>query len=158
MEQRLPILAIAIGIAGLVPLIGCGLAALGMAGDRGTLALVAYGATMLSFLGGVHWGFALSDLSGRADRLRLGLGVLPPLLGWVALLVVLALSASLGVGLLAFGFAATVVVEARGRRAGLIPPGYMRLRYGLSAIVILVLVLVLVLRLLGVQIALPGFS
>ncbi len=155
MEQRLPILAIVFGIAGLVPLIGCGLAALGAAGDRGALALVAYGATMLSFLGGVHWGFALSDLTGRADRLRLGLGVLPPLLGWVALLLVPAVSPSAGIGLLAFGFVAVAVVEARGRRTGLVPPGYMRLRYGLSVVVMLVLVLVLLLRLVGAHVALP---
>ena len=158
MDQRLPLLAIVLGIVGLVPFLGCGLAALAplaVDGGRGAFALVAYGATVLSFLGGVHWGFALADPSERADRPRLGLGVAPPLLGWVALLLVPAVDANAGIGLLAFGFIATVVVEERARRAGLMPVGYMRLRYGLSAVVVLVLVLVVLLRLINAHIAMP---
>jgi hypothetical protein len=158
MDQRLPLLAIVLGIVGLVPFLGCGLAALApvaLDGERGALALVAYGATVLSFLGGVHWGFALGDTSGRGDRPRLGLGVIPPLLGWVALLLVPAVSANAGIGLLVLGFIGTVVVEERARRAGLMPLGYMRLRYALSAVVLLVLVLVVLLRLIDAHIAMP---
>ncbi len=51
---------------------------------------------ILAFLGGVHWGFALPEPSGRADRARLGLGVVPSLVGWVALLLVVAVSARRG--------------------------------------------------------------
>ncbi len=45
------------------------------------------------------------------------------------------------------GFAALTVVEARAAKRGLMPPGYMGLRYGLSAGVITILAVVLVLRL-----------
>jgi hypothetical protein len=152
MDRRLPFLAIVLGIAGLLPFFACGLAALGLQGNRGALALAAYGATVLSFLGGVHWGFALGDLSGRGDRARLGLGVVPSLIGWVALLVVPAISANVGLGLLALGFIGTVVVEDRARRAGLVPAGYMRLRYALTGVVVLVLVIVIALRLVGAHI------
>ena len=51
------------------------------------LALMAYGATVLAFLGGVHWGFALdegSNQTSQALRARLVLGVVPSLIGWAA--------------------------------------------------------------------------
>lgn len=52
-------------------------------------ALVAYAAVILSFLGAVHWGFALSTpgLARPALRQSLAVGVLPSLLGWLALLM-----------------------------------------------------------------------
>ncbi len=152
MNRRLPILATILGIVGLIPFIGGGVAALGLQADRATLALVAYGAVTLSFLGGVHWGFALGDLDGRGERQRLLLGVAPALIGWVAVLLSVAIRLEAGLALLLLGFVGLTVVEARGRRAGLVPPGYMILRYALSAIVVVILALVLFLRAIGAHI------
>ena len=144
MQKPLPPLALLLGLAGLLPFLGCGLLALRPAADpvdaRGLLALIAYGAVILAFLGGVHWGFALPDAARRAEPQRLSLGVVPSLVGWVALLTV--------------GFVGTTIVEARATRAGLMPRGYMALRYGLSATVVVVLLLVLILRVAGARIAL----
>ena len=151
MTRQLPAFAVLLGLAGLLPFIACGLLAITPAGDRGAQALAAYGAVILAFLGGVHWGFALPEPSGRGERSRLSLGVLPSLIGWVALLLTVAVNASAGLGLLLIGFVATTLVEARGAAAGLVPRGYMRLRYGLSGLVVTVLSIVLVLRLLGVS-------
>jgi hypothetical protein len=54
------------------------------------LLLVAYSAVILSFLGAVHWGFAL--LTPALERSAIGhaltWGVLPSLLGWLALLMI----------------------------------------------------------------------
>ncbi len=151
MTRQLPTLAVLLGLAGLLPFVACGVLALTPSGDRGAQALVAYGAVILAFLGGVHWGFALLEPSGHGERARLSLGVLPSLVGWVALLLSIAVNASAGLGLLLIGFIATTIVEARGVAAGLTPSGYMRLRYGLSGVVATVLITVLVLRLLGVS-------
>lgn len=56
------------------------------------LALIAYAAVILSFLGAVHWGLAL--LTPQLDKAgtwqALGWGVLPSLLGWLALLLAVA--------------------------------------------------------------------
>ena len=153
MQRPLPLLALLLGIAGLIPFFACGLLALRPAGDavdaRGLLALIAYGAVILAFLGGVHWGFALPDPSGRAERPRLALGVVPSLVGWVALLIAVADAADIALAVLALGFAGTTIIEARATRAGLMPRGYMTLRYGLSATVVFVLLMVLILRVLG---------
>jgi hypothetical protein len=76
--------------------------------------------------------------------------------GWVALLLVIAVDAEAGLALLVVGFLALTVVEARATKAGLVPPGYMTLRYGLSAVVITILVLVVLLRLFHIHVV--GFG
>jgi hypothetical protein len=154
MNRPLPILATLLGVAGLLPFIGAGLAGLGPQGDRAMMALVAYGAVILSFLGGVHWGFALQDPAERGQRQRLLLGVAPSLVGWVALLLAMAVRVEAGVALLALGVLGATIVEARAQRAGMMPRGYMTLRYGLSGVVIVVLVVVVFLRLINAHITL----
>ena len=87
-SQRLPLIAVLLGVAGLIPFVGCGLAALGpddAQARTAMLALTGYGAVILAFLGGVHWGFALApstaEQSARALSRRLLLGVVPSLIG-----------------------------------------------------------------------------
>lgn len=48
---------------------------------------VAYGAVILSFLGGVRWGLALLLSNPDVRDARFALSVLPPLIGWVAILL-----------------------------------------------------------------------
>lgn len=93
-------------------------------------ALAAYGAVILSFLGAVHWGLALRAPPEEASAAwpRLGLGVLPALVGWVALL----LPARPGLLLLGAGVVAVAAVEAVAARRGLVPRDYLGLRWALS--------------------------
>lgn len=55
-------------------------------------ALVGYAAVILSFLGAVHWGLVLAN--PQLDRVRawngLGWGVIPAILGWLAVLLLAA--------------------------------------------------------------------
>lgn len=51
-------------------------------------ALLAYGASIASFLGAIHWGLAMRDDVG--GDLRYLWGVIPSLLAWIALLAPLA--------------------------------------------------------------------
>ena len=152
MQRSLPPLALVLGLAGLVPFAACGYGAVSTYGEPAAQALAAYGAVILAFLGGVHWGLALPEPSGRGANARIGFGVVPSLIGWVALLLVVAVSAEAGLALLVVGFAALTVVEARAAKACLMPPGYMALRYALSAGVITILAAVLVMRLFGIHI------
>lgn len=54
------------------------------------LSLAAYAAVILSFLGAVHWGIALADAELRMPLARQLLlwGVIPSLLGWLALVLI----------------------------------------------------------------------
>lgn len=58
-------------------------------------ALVAYAALIATFLGGIHWGLAMRGV--QPVTARLGWGVSPSLLAWVAVM----LPASIGLSLLA---------------------------------------------------------
>ena len=89
-------LALGLGLGGLLPFVG--LAVLAWGGSRLGLTAgsafgaawalrgqVLYGATILAFLGGLHWGFALSGrLSDRAARIALVWSVVPSLIAWTA--------------------------------------------------------------------------
>ena len=122
-----------LGYAGLLPFAaGAVLALLGPPTWRELAqpALAAYGAVILSFLGAVHWGLALRAFPGEALAAwpRLGLGVLPALVGWVALLLPL----RFGLALLAAAVVLVAVVETVAARRGLVPDAYLGLRWPLS--------------------------
>jgi len=133
MDQTLPRSALWLGLAGLLPFLASAL--LSWAAPeawRGIAlhALAAYGAVILSFLGAVHWGLALRAAPAEAAAMapRFGLGVVPSLIAWVALL----LPPGPGLALLACGLLGTAAVETLAARRGLLPPDYLRLRWVLS--------------------------
>ena len=81
-----------LGLGGLMPFVG--LAAALWAGwpadwPPASTALLGYGATITSFLGAIHWGLVMRE--GRDGSVQhvpsLLWGVVPSLLGWVALLL-----------------------------------------------------------------------
>jgi hypothetical protein len=94
-------------------------------------ALLAYGATILGFLGAVHWGIALRAPPEEQSlaAARLGLGVLPALTGWAAML----LPEGTSIALLVAGFLATAATEQWAALRGLLPANYMLLRWVLTA-------------------------
>jgi hypothetical protein len=155
MKRRLPPLALLLGLLGLVPFLAGGLGAVSWSNPlnatRALGGLIAYGAVILSFLGAVHWGLALEDEVGLAEGARLGLGVLPALLGWAALLALLENQPSIALAVLILGFVGTLAAEHRGGRRGVVPRAYLSLRWVLSVVVILVLAAVLVMRLAGLH-------
>lgn len=87
-------------------------------------AMVGYGAVLLSMLGGVRWGMALRPAMGRRQSLTLAAGLLPVLVGWVALF----LPAGPALGLLAAAFAGQGAWDVWAVEAGSGPPWYGRLR------------------------------
>ena len=158
--MKLPTTAVLLGIGGLIPFAVCGFLSVATVDPIATtwlLALVFYGAVILSFLGGVHWGLALSDArtdlppdtGAGQNRVRFGLGVLPSLIGWAAAFATVAIGPDVALAVLIGGFIATLLTETRMQRRALLPSGYLWLRWGLSLVVIAILVAVLVLRLMG---------
>lgn len=82
-----PVAPLALGLAGLVPFWGLALAllvrsALGLETARFDLALASYAAIIISFLGGIRWGFAVRDTEGFAPY---AVSVVPSLVAWAAL-------------------------------------------------------------------------
>lgn len=149
----MPLLAILLSVLGLVPFIVCGLAALGS--DAATAArmlnaLIGYAAVTLAFGGGIHWGFELQSRQQDTlvERARLGLGVVPPLVGWIALLL-LAVAPWLSLVVLIAAYIGAVLIEQQAARRGLLPPRYLWLRWGFTLVAEAMMITVLTLRLLG---------
>lgn len=87
-KMRIPTVPLLLGLGGLVPFAGLAALlasgrseALGLPADTVRAALVAYGALIASFLGGIRWGAALREGDGGAAR-DLILSVAPSLLAW----------------------------------------------------------------------------
>jgi len=144
---------IVLGVLGLIPFVACGLAAVGHnpePAERMLAALIDYSALVLTFSGGAHWGLALlsGGMDQRAHRGRLALGVLPMLVGWVAL-GVRSLAPWMALTVLIVGFIGLLVGEREADRRGLLPPGYLWLRLGFTVVAVAMLTTVLTLRLLG---------
>lgn len=80
-----------LGYAGAIPFIGCALAGwqdITVAGLPADRLLLGYGAVILSFLGGLHWGRIASAPADRpppSAPLWLVWSVIPSLVGWAAL-------------------------------------------------------------------------
>lgn len=151
--RRIPTLAILLSLAGLVPLLVCGIA--GLTNERGWAipALIAYGAVLLSFSGAVHWGLVFGPATVETETreaTRLTLGAIPALIGWVALL----LPHALGLAVLIAGFVATLAGEIVADRYALLPRRYLWLRWPLSVVAIAMVTTDLVLALLGATITL----
>jgi hypothetical protein len=153
MPHRLPILAVILTVAGIIPFLLCGLGAVAandVTSQPAVLVLIGYGAAVLSFLGGVHWGLTLATEDDPAERPRLALGVVPGLMGWGALAASLYSKAPIfGLLLLILAFILTVVVEWRGHRREWLPAGYIGMRVAATAIVVLILTTVTGVRLIG---------
>lgn len=136
-DTRVPTSAAWLGGLGAAPFIGLAGAMPFLAAEPRRLvahALVAYGATILSFLGGVHWGLAIgSQTKTEPSKLptRLVLSVIPSLAGWAALLV----SGRSGLFILTVAIAAMLWVDIRATRMGQAPPWYPKLRVPLSGVV-----------------------
>ncbi len=81
-------LALRLGYAGLVPFVAGALLVWLVREDAHpyvTLAMAAYGAVIVSFLGGIHWGLALRE--AVPPPLLLGWGVVPSLVAWLAVMM-----------------------------------------------------------------------
>ncbi len=108
--------------------------------ERASFVLVAYGAVILSFMGAVHWGLIISPGAGGGGKEAtrwLSLGVIPGLLGWLALMI----DPLPALVLLALAFAGVYTLDRFAIAAELAPLWYGRLRLRLTTAVILCLLL-----------------
>lgn len=129
-----PLSAIVLGVAGLIPFLGfAALALSGSDGGLGTIGLSprtilsAYGAVIASFLGGIRWGAAAARNSGNGDYF---IAIVPSLVAWAAMAAPAPWDLRiLGVLVLAWG-----LVDQDLTRRGLAPVWLGRLRLVLSGV------------------------
>lgn len=106
-----------------------------------------YGASILSFLGAVHWGFAATNYTSnqgitrtsKHNWLQYGFGVLPSLISWASLtqspleggVSMFAFDLQQGMALLLFGHTVALMGDIYAAKQGLTPTWYPRFRFPL---------------------------
>lgn len=141
-----------LGLVGLAPFVGCGLAALGAhsgGDDLWLAALIGYAAVVLGFFGGVHWGLVLREPAPSRSTMRVGLAVVPLALSWAALVAEATGLSWVALLILIGGYILAIAAEHRGSQEGLLPNRYLWLRWTFTIVAVAMLTTVVTLRLLG---------
>lgn len=140
--RGVPHLARTISLVGAIPF-AAGAALLwigaigGLTGEFVSVALKGYSAVILSFLGGVHWGLALSAADPGARNRELLFSIVPALVGWVAILFV----PKVALMVLAIAFLLQGLFDIWIALKDHAPGWYARLRAELTAIVCVLLLI-----------------
>lgn len=149
MTREIPRPALILGLSGLLPFFAMAIAVwLEPASSRtesglsgfALHALGAYGAVILSFLGGVRWGNLLHDEARLRQWIPLTLSVMPSLIGWCSLL----LAPSAMLLLLIAGFVAQYALDRNAVKRFELPHWFGQLRLILSSGAVLSLTVALV--------------
>lgn len=131
-----PPLVAALGYGGLLPFVVLAAASWLDAPRSGVWQQIAlnYGAVILSFVGALHWGFAMTvaAMRERARAVAFGWSVMPALLAWLALL----LDPIAGSALMAAGFVIHFVQDSRLVRRTPLAPWYLPLRLRLTVVAV----------------------
>ncbi|PUE53125.1 DUF3429 domain-containing protein [Limnohabitans parvus] len=124
-----------LGYAGLIPFVFLALCLWSVGPDIHpyvALSMQSYGAVIVSFLGGIHWGVGFRNalITPNAPRIHFTWGVVPTLLAWVAVMM----PAFAGLPLLGFVLIGCYVMDRRTwPAAGLAPWLPMRLQLTIVA-------------------------
>ena len=134
--RSIPAPALVLGLAGLIPFAACSIIMLIVPEAKEQLgpALTFYGAAILSFLGGIRWGFAVIA-DQKADWNGYGLSVVPSLVAWVSAII----SGPEGLLVLAIALALWLLAERSSLPGSLIPAWFFRLRILLTVIAVMCL-------------------
>jgi hypothetical protein len=122
-----------LGYAGLTPFIVLSIASwLQIPFDIDLISmLVTYAAIILSFMGAVHWGIAISSNQDASEYLIVS--VMPALLAWPALLV----PPTYALLLLLFGFIALYTYDLSTQKKQQLPGWYLPMRKRLTIVVVI---------------------
>ncbi len=132
-EMKPPSVALQLGLAGAIPFVVGALACLPLVTsthDLGLWLLLHYGAIILSFMGGVHWGAAM--MRNDINLGSLGRSILPSLFALPAVF----LGGVSGLIILIVSFATLLFYDEQETTAGRLPAWYPYLRRRLTTIVI----------------------
>ena len=135
---RIPLAALVLGLGGLIPFVACAAALvfdirLPLLDDPAR-AILGYAAVILSFLGGVRWGFALRMTDPGLQARAFALSVGPSIAAWLTLLA----PTLMGLAVMPALFLMLGLADTRLTEIGA-PHWYRRLRILLTAVVVICL-------------------
>jgi len=100
--------------------------------------LLIYGAVVLSFLGGIHWGLAMA--SDDMSWPRMMVAVVPSLVGWLSVL----LPSPWSLWIIGFGFGGMLIADHTATGREYTPLWFPRLRYPLTFVVVVCLLALII--------------
>lgn len=138
-QPEIPLVALALGLAGLIPFAAGALALWvpQILPGLGFRLLVGYGAIILTFLGGIRWGTAIGPYDGHRQSFEFAASVIGSLVGLAALF----LPPMPGLTLLISGFLIQALWDISSVESGRLPMWFGRLRMILTSGAVLALVL-----------------
>lgn len=133
-EAPISVPALILGVSGLVPFVGL-LAIVGLGPPTWyaywLVALSHYGAVILTFVGALHWGYAIKrNARGRDACLQYGFSVAPALIAWLSLLFPVWTALQLQAAALLI----CCLFDHSMSRADPVPAWFLRLRTGLTLV------------------------
>lgn len=132
MPTRIPTPPLVFGLGGLIPFCGLALAAWVAAPENAVQAvrfLAYYGAVILSFVGALHWAFAMTQPIGEFERGRVyGWSVCPAIAAWFALM----LPTAGGLVVMAVVFLLHYRMDSKLAQLAALPAWYLKLRLWLT--------------------------
>lgn len=132
--RSIPKAALWLGYAGLIPFVVLASALWLMPEldqSETQSALLSYGAIILSFMGAVHWGLAMSSATRLSSR-QFGVSVIPALIAWFAVFTPPVINASI----LIATFTGLWLYDILMAKTGKVPLWYPRLRTPLTLVVV----------------------
>ena len=142
-----------LGYGGLLPFISLSLATVGanfLGADARwfNAALLSYGAVILSFVGALHWGFAMTlrDLSDSQRTAAFVGSIVPALVAWLALLAAPVIAVVLLVAGFAIHYGRDARLAAAAAVAADLPAWYLPMRFRLTCVACLSLIAPAVLK------------
>ena len=145
---KIPVNTVWLGVLGVIPFAASSAVAVlasPQISAHGESALLVYGAVILSFLGGILWGRILAFASVQAvsnETRSLIVSIVPPLIGWIAVLI----GPRLGLPTLAIAFLLMLATDLIFAKCSLVPAWYPKLRVPLTLTVIPLLLIPAVFR------------
>lgn len=142
-DASIPTAALVLSAAGYVPFAGFSAGAILLPSayeSQAAFGLLIYGAIILSFLGGVHWGLEMARQSHQTDKgspARFGISVVPSLVAWASL----ALPHGIAPAGLVFGFSLMLAYDLYCVKQQQAPLWYRKLRLPLTLLVCLAILL-----------------
>jgi len=137
-STAIPRPALLLGYGGLIPFVTLSAATWGLSSNllvQVHEALLLYASIILTFMGAIHWGVAMSK-SLAPNSLQLTLSVIPALIAWFAFFT----TQSINYVILTISFAGLCLIDSKSSKRGDLPGWYPRLRVPLTAIVVISLV------------------
>lgn len=136
-RSGIPLFALLLGLGGLIPFVALAIASIvdPVRTAVWVASAMSYGAIILSFVGALHWAFAMtaSELTDSRRRATYAWSVMPALIGWLAILV-LPFWATVSAIILVTGFWMHYLQDRRLARLIAIPGWYLPLRLILTSV------------------------